>query len=284
MRKLVVCALLLAVAGCSGKMKMPELDMKMPKMLEHEPPEVKVQREIGVALSSEDDPETFFRQLARLFDITKAVGWDQKRLVEEVLNYAGQIKGQDQEQQYARLLTALNIPRTTVVDAAVARLDSGQTSAAQASRALLRWAAPPDPRARADYSYFRPYLQAHPEPPASLLLWMYDHDPAAALAEMRTIYGTKLDDGERRNIALGEQVVSEVLWRQKAGLLKIGELDNTAKAQLEALSEMPQWWVRLYVAEVLLKNPRLRTQQIVDRLAGERNPLVKSIVERVGAG
>lgn len=278
---LMILLVAATLAGCGNKLKMPEV--KMPRVLEDEKAEVKVQKEIELALNT-DDPESYFRQMFRLFDRMKEVGWDESRLVTEVINYASHIQGQDQAAKYARLLNTLNVPRPAVVQAAAGRLNSGEPAQVQASRILLRWAAPPDPLSRADFSYFRAYLESHPAPPHELVLWMYDRDPAAAMMEMRAVYGSRSAEGDSKEVLLGEHVISEILWRKQSKLLGMDELDDQLKGQLERLSEVRAWWVRLYVAEILLKYPRLRTPAVVERLMKDQDPMVKSVIGRVAAG
>ena len=52
-----------------------------------------------------------------------------------------------------------------------------------------------------------------------------------------------------------------------------GDLTSAHK-EMEKLSKHKDWFVRLYVAEVVGRDPELGTPQIVERLLKDQNPLV----------
>src|SRR3954469_7023080 len=107
----IPAAALLALGNlsCKNKMKMPELHM--PKMLEEEKPEVRIQKSVAEALKAEDQSR-YFKDLADLLDLARDLKWDKRRLAAELLDYSTRIENADQAQRYLKLLDDLRIPRT----------------------------------------------------------------------------------------------------------------------------------------------------------------------------
>ena len=278
----IACSMLV---GCgSGKkddQKKPELPPP-PKVERREKAENKLREQIAAVLAAANE-EQFYKRVGDLFERVRELGWSRAQLVGAVIDYSAQISGGEELGRYNRMLTNLDIPRPEIVSAAAGSLDNAQGTAADAGRNLLRYAAPPDPRGRKDFSHFKPYLESHASPaPAKLVLWMYEYDPAAAMWQMRDVYGANMSAEDFRALSAGEHVVSEILFRQQAGLVAPGELDQPAVDQLARLAQYRQWWVRLYVANVLLKNPQLRKAQVLDLLKNDADDLVKETVTRIG--
>ncbi|MFI5378694.1 MAG: hypothetical protein ACHRHE_05320 [Tepidisphaerales bacterium] len=278
----VACSMLV---GCASgrKTESPKSELPPPPKAERrETPENKLQEQIAAVLAAGNE-EQYYKRVGELFERTRELGWSRPQLVGAVIDYSTQISGAEELGRYNRMLTNLDIPRPEIISVAAARLDTAQGTAADAGRNLLRYAAPPDPRGRKDFSHFKPYLETHASPPpARLVLWMYEHDPAAAMWLMRDVYGANMTADDFRSLSLGEHVISEILFRQQAGLVPPGEFDQPAVDQLARLALYRQWWVRLYVANVLLKNPPLRKPQVLDMLRNDADELVKATVTRIG--
>lgn len=273
----VVLALLGASCAKMPKIKMPQV--KMPKMFKDETAEQKVQKQLGQVVRAQDEA-AYFKEVGRLMELSRSAGWDGRRLIGAVVGYYPQVQGEQQLAQYNRLLETIRVPRSAVVDVAATRLENGQEP--QASQAMLRWSAPPDPRGRVDFSHFRAYLEARSsQPPAKLVRWMFERDASAALWEMMEVYGRAISSAERRQIVLSEHVVSEVLFRQERGLLEAGAFEPAAAEQLDRLSQSEHWWVRLYAAQVLSEHPKLRKDATVERLKTDPSALVQ---QTLGAG
>jgi hypothetical protein len=165
-----------------------------------------------------------------------------------------------------------------VVAVAAPRLGSAD-SARDVNNSILRWASPGDGRGHTDFSAFAQFIQNQSSSPHNLILWMYQRDPSAALWQLVRIYGQELDDASRRNLTVGEHVVSEILWRQQQGLLESNQYESAAADHLDVLSKFSQWYVRLYVAQILSANPRLAKPDVVQRLLTDENPLVVRVMK-----
>ncbi|MDR0994533.1 MAG: hypothetical protein LBN38_08255 [Verrucomicrobiota bacterium] len=110
------------------------------------------------------------------------------------------------------------------------------------------------------YQSFEAYLKATKDSPSEALVkYMYQRKPDAALSSMASVY---LDKSEAKNMV--DQV----------------EAGDEAQA-VDRLSKRPEWWAKLYVAEKMKQNPKLRDFQLIDRLEKSKNPLVAAPIQEV---
>ncbi|MEX2172066.1 MAG: hypothetical protein WD851_22285, partial [Pirellulales bacterium] len=85
----------------------------------------------------------------------------------------------------------------------------------------------------------------------------------------------KVESELRREVLLAEHTVSNAIWLKEH---RFGE--EFQKALPEATSELAklakhdEWWVRLYVAEIMRQHRELRQRAVVQRLASDSNSLV----------
>ncbi|MCY2950881.1 MAG: hypothetical protein NTU53_02765 [Planctomycetota bacterium] len=268
-------------ASCGAKLKMPELTM--PKMLQPDPPEVKVQNQIAVVLKADDDVR-FYREVSNLLELSGKVEWDTGRLLKEVMDYMPRIENDDQLGRFQRMLELMRVPKSALVDAAGARLGAAQGKEATVCRTMLRAAAPADPRGAADFSQFTQYLTARQmQLPQGLVLWMYDRDPAAAMEQMMGIFGSRMAADDVQTLVIGARVLDQMRWKVRYGLATEKSTDELVIQQLEKLAGFEQWWVRLYVAEMLAKHPQVRRAGLVAKLANDIDPLVAYVMGPVVA-
>lgn len=274
--KKILCPLLilLPLLGCGQKLKMPEVKIPEIKMLQPEKPDAQIRKHIALVVKSHDDIR-FHRNLANLLQRSRKLNWDSPRLLADVLAYHPQLKGDDQMTRYQRLLQSLQIPRSAVIDVAATRLERADAREAELCRTLLNSAAPPDPRGPADFSQFAPYLAARQaQLPERLILWMYDRDPAGAMQQLATLYPNQLSPDDARTLTVATRVLDQLSWKERQGLSKPGDPDPLASEQLDKLSRLDPWWVRLYVAHMLARHPQLATPDLTTRLRTDANPLV----------
>jgi len=270
---MVLAALLLASGGCNWKM--PKVDLNPFK---DDPPQVQVQKRIAIVLRSGNDDIAFHRAMAEMLATARDENWDAKRLLTEVLDYYPKVEGNDQLTTYHRMLQAMQVPPAALVAVAAPRL--ADAKAGEISQTMLRLAAPADPSGRTDFRHFADFLQANQNPlPQPLITWMYQRDPASAMWQLVAVYGTRLAPSDRRALGLGEHVISEIVWRQQAGLIQATQFDAAASDQLDLLSKFKEWYVRLYVAEVAVRNPLLAKPEMVNRLRHDENALVAQVMD-----
>lgn len=97
--------------------------------------------------------------------------------------------------------------------------------------------------------------------PDGLIRYMYDRNPETALAVMGRVMGKTSPQAE---LCEG--------------------LKDDPKAALQSLANRPEWWVRLYAAEILKKNPQLRDLTILKKLEQDVHPLVREQADRALSG
>jgi hypothetical protein len=61
---------------------------------------------------------------------------------------------------------------------------------------------------------------------------------------------------------------------------KIPEAIRDAVQALDGLSQSDEWWVRLYVAEILSQHPEFRTEAMTNRLSLDNDELVQQAITR----
>jgi hypothetical protein len=87
---------------------------------------------------------------------------------------------------------------------------------------------------------------------------------------------------DRNEIVLAEHVVSNAIWLNKNGF---DERYQTAFPEamklLAKLTEHEQWWVRLYVAEIMRQHRELRQPEVLEKLSLDSNELVGKAAKSV---
>lgn len=262
-----------AASGC--EMRMPK--MEMPDLLREEKPEVRLQRHVAAAVADDDDIR-FLRAAADALETARTAGWDRRRLLVEMLACRARLSGEEQTIRFGRLLETMRFPRSVIVDIAATRLESSDAATAAAARALLRQAAPPDPRGRVDFTHFGQYLDAHlSSPPAGLIAWMYETDASAAMWQMMAVFGAGVSPEQRKAILLAERAVADAVWRMQNGAARGDAAASEAGRALGTLAGSEYWWVRAWAAYIAARHPNLRGDVAVDRLRNDESPIVRAL-------
>jgi hypothetical protein len=100
--------------------------------------------------------------------------------------------------------------------------------------------------------------------------------------EIRQMQAKKQQQGqERREIVLAEHIISNAIWLDKHGY--IVRFQKTLPEVKEALATLieGEWWARLYVAWIMRRNPAFVQPEMVKRLAGDSNELVKETAKAI---
>lgn len=110
------------------------------------------------------------------------------------------------------------------------------------------------------YQSFEAYLKATKDNPSEALVkCMYHRKPDAALSSMASVY---LDKDEAK--ALADQI--------KGG--------DEAQA-VDRLSKRPEWWAKLYAAEKMKQNPKLRDPELMKQLKKSNDPVVSATIQEI---
>lgn len=110
-----------------------------------------------------------------------------------------------------------------------------------------------------NFDAFSAYVaQRKEQPPRKLVGFMYGRNPQAAVLSMSRVYGDKAAETELAD-----------------------KLKGDPKAALQSLADRPEWWARLYVAEMMKKQTQLRDAAILKKLEKDDDPLVKGKVAEI---
>jgi hypothetical protein len=178
--------------------------------------------------------------------------------------------------QLGAVIPMLRLSQSKVLRAAVPMLecaDNGQREQAETFLGLvLGW----QPQWISDEDLCRYFQENCPEPPARFAGFLSSLAPRTALLSLDAAY----PEPDRHRVVLwAEHVVADAIWKQEHDFLK-SEDTAAALAQLAELSELDEWWARLYVAEVISKNRFLRDDKLIERLKKDKHESVRRAAQR----
>jgi hypothetical protein len=126
-----------------------------------------------------------------------------------------------------------------------------------------------DDRVHALRSYIQEHLHRGAEPPWRAVQILYWKAPSEALL----CFAPQENMQVWKSFSWTKHLITDVVWKQSAGFLKPGEIE-VAQAELDKVSKIPEWWARLYVAEMFRRYEFLRRDDILERLRADPNPLI----------
>jgi hypothetical protein len=208
---------------------------------------------------------------AERFDDLRAAGeGDRIALLRNLALFLSEARGTEQSMAAALLVDRLEFTPDEKLDAVLPHLDAADTDLRRVLGELLGTIDRPD-GGDPDFGPYESRLRGRrDDPPVALVRYMYEVSPEVALASLTRIH------------AAGAATPPRPL-RDLQGLL--ADRDGNAPwsaaereravADLEALARDPAWWVRLYAAAVVARDPDLETPQLAARLAADPHPLVR---------
>lgn len=209
---------------------------------------------------------------------------DRDRLVEQVVWFAAAGATSPETRGVAgRVLARIDRPKEPVVRTLARLLDDPNAAVQAVSREMLQGYEDQSATRPPDFSVYRAVIEddvrAKREPQASLVRHMYESDAGAALLTMVRAYQLRKPE-EIKPILWGEHVVSDLMWRRRYGFVEPRAVDSAAVRELAGMAKHRQWWVRLYVAEIVRANPELGGAEVLQRFAGDGNALVRQAASR----
>ena len=112
-----------------------------------------------------------------------------------------------------------------------------------------------------------------------LVQYMLLHDAEAGLMKLARYY---LGHGEERtSLLLAYRTLDTAIWKKEHGLVKPLPIEEEERRALAMLCEHEQWWVRLYAAQLMEQQPKLRNGTLISRLKNDEHPLVRETLEGV---
>ena len=132
-----------------------------------------------------------------------------------------------------------------------------------------------------EYIYFGGYAHQKKWPPRNAVEFLFRKRPGAALLTMTRYYHTGPETEKTRAIKWAEYCVRHVLALKSFHRGdKLPEATKDAVKALDELSQSDEWWVRLYVAEILSQHPEFRTKAMDTRLSFDNDELVRQAISR----
>jgi hypothetical protein len=247
-------------------------------------PEQMVQSSLADAMACEKWHE-LCPPLTRLVEIT---GMRADRLVPQLLFYTTRVEqgGSDERMKrlasFRQLVQRLEIPVPHVAAALVPYLDSPDVEVRGTVEKLLNGYEDRSAARPPNFSIYQGILESSfrqpQDPPAPLVMHMYEVDPSAALLTLVRSTPRKTQDDERA-ILLAEHSVSDVLWRLQHNFIDVAQAQAAAAAHLRSLSHSRLWWVRCYSAYTMKSHPPLRIEEIVKLLRNDPHNAVAGAVQ-----
>jgi len=157
------------------------------------------------------------------------------------------------------LFNKLDVDKPARVRAALSYLDAQDADSRKIASEVMGTVDSPDGES-VDYSVYRELLcTSVTNPPRSLVKYMYAKSPDAALSSMASVYLEK---------AKAKAFVDQV------------KREDEAQAVVR-LSKRPEWWAKLYAAEKMKQNPKLRDPELIEQLKKSKNPLVSTTIQEI---
>ncbi|MCK4648373.1 hypothetical protein KAT51_02500 [bacterium] len=131
-----------------------------------------------------------------------------------------------------------------------------------------------------DYSYYESFIKERKKnPPLPLIQYMYEKSPSEALLTLSQIYIK--DPKAREPLIRAEQIISADIKNRGYDV----DRSQAVKA-LEELSHYKEWWVRLYVAEIIqtpygpVRYYKLVSPGTLEKIKKDSSPLVRAVFSR----
>ena len=122
-----------------------------------------------------------------------------------------------------------------------------------------------------DYSKYELYIEKRKNnPPLALIEYMYTKSPEDALLSLMRVY--MKDPEEKELLALHEEIIRKNI--------KTEDYTDVIHS-LNELSQYKEWWVHLYVAEIMKQCPQIKELDIIQRLKQDEHPLVRKVLNEL---
>lgn len=171
----------------------------------------------------------------------------------------------------------LRLDGSVVLRAAVPMLDSTDPAQREQAEVLLevllrawqpRWISNDD---------IRDYLKEHfPQPPERFVELLSYLSPSTALLSIDAAYS---NPDRHREIIWADHVIADAIWKQEHDFVK-AEDTRTTLAELDKLSKFDEWWVCLYVVEIMKKHRFLRDERVLELLRRDKHDFVRQAARR----
>lgn len=184
--------------------------------------------------------------------------------------------------EWAAGIVVLQIPRDMLLSAIVPQLNPGKQLYGLLDGNDRDMAQYLEYQADDDSSSFRAYanyLSKHKKRglPPGLIGYMIHKQPGKALVCVTDVFVKETK--QSKELLWAEHVISDIIWKHDYGFLPKTKTEPEAITQLYILSKYDEWWVRLYVAEVMRQHKAFRQPEIIERLKKDEYLLVRKSIE-----
>ena len=130
-----------------------------------------------------------------------------------------------------------------------------------------------------DYSEYKLFIEINKDKLSEpLVQYMYQKAPGEALITLANVY---LNPMEKDTVIRDENIIREDFRKRSHGPVKNRPhtISAEAKQAFEQLSsEHSQWWVQMYIAEILSREPEFSTSIILEKLQKNKHPLILKVM------
>jgi len=250
-----------SVAGGAGNTLAP--------ILKHDPHIQKILQHLVPPINSEAD---FKQNLDLLRKVPTA------ELVRQMLLFSVKSQGMEEAMTPGGVIEQLEISHGQIALALVDYLDTPDPKLHKQIQDWLRGAEAEDKEGPPNFSYYIGILLQRQKTgeslPAGLIRHMYETDPHEALFSLVKVNEIN-DPVEIKALRWSDHLVKEILWREHWRFDIDDKVLAVAKSELDAMSQNRQWWVRLYVVQIMRQHPVLRQTEVIQKLQKDEHAMVR---------
>jgi len=133
-----------------------------------------------------------------------------------------------------------------------------------------------------DYTEYKLFMEVNRDNLSEpLVQYMYQKSPGDALLTLAQVY--LKDSTEKDSVIQAVAIIREDFWKRYHGPAESRPRIISVKA-MQALDQLsaryPQWWIQMYVVEIILREPRFINPQILERLKNAKHPFILEKLEK----
>jgi hypothetical protein len=116
------------------------------------------------------------------------------------------------------------------------------------------------------------------DPPASVVAYLFTAPTPVFHYYLSRSFNRPDESEKKRELYWAEHVIRDAIWKIHFRFSKPADIE-AAKAELDKLSQVDQWWVKRYVLEIMRREKELRDEKVLERLRKDANPLVADVAK-----
>jgi hypothetical protein len=120
------------------------------------------------------------------------------------------------------------------------------------------------------------------ELPRETIEYLYATAPSETMLTIQEAHG-RTDPRQWRPVLWAEHQVSDVRWKWGYGFLDRDKVEPEAMEALHTLAVHPDWWARLYVAQVMKQHRPFRSESLIEMLCADADESVQAVMQEIVA-